>query len=123
MAITKERIVETEGVETKKTAVMVDVQDRKEKGLPPEVENWMQKMEKQGGSNLQQISDDKGQVVLTKVGDDDDDEDKVKLPVSRKTFSTGFALAVNKAGRWLSEFLFRLIKIKKGKVEFKKDES
>jgi len=124
MAITKERIVGAKDVEAKETAVMVDVRSRKEKNLPPDVKNWMQKVEEQGGGNLKQANDDQNQTVMTSVGDNNDDNgDIIKLPVNRKVFSTGFSLAVNKAGRWLSEFLFRLIKIKKGKVEFKEDES
>lgn len=119
MVVDKERIIGQEETEVKQTAEMVDVQSRDK--LPHEVESWMEEVEKRGGDSVKQKSDDQGQVVMTSVGDDDDDV-KLKLPVSRKTFSTGFSLAINRAGRWLSEFLFRLIKIKKTGVEFKEDD-
>ncbi len=120
MVIDKERIVGQEDVETKKAGEMMDVQSRDKERLPDEVKTWMRKFEEEDvGMKNQQIRDDGGQVVMTSVGDDDV---KLKLPVSRKIFSTGFSLAINKAGRWLSEFLFRWIKIKKTKVEFKEDD-
>jgi len=121
MAIDKERIAGQEDVETKKAGEMVDVRGHDLDKLPPEVESWIEEVEKQGGRNVKQVIDDQGQTVMTSIGNDDDDV-KLKLPVSRKTFSTGFSLAVNRAGRWLSEFLFRLIKKKKIKVEFKEDD-
>lgn len=82
--------------------------------LPSEVETWMRKVEK---AQTTTVSDDKtGQPLLTPVAPTNP---KVVLPASRKTFAGGFKKTVEEAGRWLSTFILRLIKIKKGEVVFK----
>jgi hypothetical protein len=122
MVIAKERIAGQKEEEIKKTGEMGDVRGRDLDKLPHEVESWMTRVEKKGSGDVKQINDDQGQPILTSVSNDDDIN--LKLPVTRTVFSNGFSLAVNKAGRWLSEFLFRWIKMKKNKVKFmEEDES
>ncbi|OGL53808.1 hypothetical protein A3K55_00825 [Candidatus Shapirobacteria bacterium RBG_13_44_7] len=115
MAESKERLLpEAEmGVEKAK---IVDLEEiREEEKLPPEVETWMRKVEK---AKTTTVSDDQGQPVMTPVAPTNP---KVVLPVTRKTFVGGFKKTVEEAGKWLSTFLWRLIKIKKGEVEFKNE--
>ena len=123
MAEIKER-----GVEIKKTEVEGKVADkieiRKEGGLveiskeapvPREVKTWMEKYELDPGQQKSVSDDSTGQKILTSV----DEEVKIELPVDRKIFVTGFKKTLNEAGRWLSTFVFRIIKKNKGKVVFK----
>ena len=98
-------------------AVMVDVNKRKEEDrVPPEVKSWMRKLEK--ASQISQQGPKGGTPGTTTT---DDQKVKTKLPTTRKTFVAGFSQAVNSAGKWFSETILRMIKIKKGEVEFKQD--
>ncbi|MBU1089120.1 hypothetical protein KKC08_01510 [Patescibacteria group bacterium] len=94
------------------------VETRKDVTLPREVKSWMEDFELDP-SQQKSVSDDTGQKVLTAV---DDEEVKVELPIDRKTFVTGFKKGLSEAGRWLSVFVFRIIKKNKGEVSFKKVE-
>lgn len=109
MTENKERLVG----QPEKTEV-VDLEKRREVTVKPEVEHWMRKVENLTAVK-QQISGDKqsggGGVTLTKV----------KIGVTRKSFVEGFKKTVSDAGRWLSAFIFRLIKKKGGEVEFKEE--
>lgn len=94
-----------------------DLVERKQKvELPPTVESWMRKLEK---VQPQTVTDDQtGQPVMSPTAPVNP---KVVLPVTRKVFTDGFSKAVSEAGKWLSEFIFRLIKVKKGEVEFQEE--
>jgi len=120
MAIEKERPVGKEVVGgEREIPQIIDLQEgRAEQPLPREVESWMEKFEKlqQPG---QAVTDDQRQTVLQPTAPVNP---KIKLPATKKAFVTGFSKAVSDAGKWFSTFLFRLIKIKKGEVEFKNDE-
>lgn len=108
MPESKERLGVKEGLAPKE---LVDLEARREEEkLPQEVEGWIEKREKLPKSDLPgQLP---GKTMTTT---------KVKVPMSRKTFADGFKMAVDKAGRWLSVFWWRLIKIKKAEAEFKDD--
>ena len=112
----REESKEQEGIETR----MVDVgREREEAGrVPKEVMSWMEEMERAPG--VGQVGSKAKQGPGLKPAAPADP--KIKLPVTRKAFTTGFSQAVSEVGRWCSTFILRLIKIKKGKVEFK-DES
>jgi len=86
--------------------------------LPRSVESWMEKWEKDPQQST--VIDDQGQTVLKPAKMSDDDQ--VKLTISKRGLSRGFSKSVEDAGRWLVESLFRLIKIKKGKVKFSKED-
>jgi hypothetical protein len=86
--------------------------------LPPQVEHWMTRLEKNQPAKT--VTDDQtGQTILKPTASS---QPKVILPVTRKSFNDGFQKKVEDVGRWLSEFIFRLIKIHKGEVSFKDEQ-
>ena len=111
MAENKERIIiENKNEQTEKPIEgMVDLEKNREVIVPREVQNWMEKVEQdpyltsQNGNNDDAIL----QPIATTVT-------KITLPTNKKVFSQGFNKTVSDAGRWLSEFVFRLIKKNKG---------
>ncbi|MFA5828738.1 MAG: hypothetical protein WC841_05275 [Candidatus Shapirobacteria bacterium] len=115
MAENKERLGVGE-IGGKQETRMVDVETAARAPLPREVESWMEKVEKD--QTVQKIvNDDRtGQPVMTPTAPTDP---VIQLPITRGTFAAGFGKAISDAGRWLSVFIFRVIKIKKGKVKFK----
>lgn len=92
---------------------LVDLDENREAPVPREVENWLEKIEKEPDENQQNQGDDDS--VLQPVHK----VQQTVLPISKSTFSNGFNKKVSHAGRWLSEFVLRIIKRKKGKVKFK----
>ena len=95
---------------------MVDMETAAKAPLPREVETWMEKVEKDQTAQ-QVVSDDStGQPIMTPSAPADP---RIELPITRGTFASGFSKAISDAGKWLSVFIFRVIKIKKGKVKFK----
>ena len=81
--------------------------------VPSEVKTWMRRVEE---NTTAQVNDQGGQAILTPTTPVNP---KVTLPVSRKVFVSGFKKSMGDAGKWLSAFILRLIKIKKGEVTFK----
>lgn len=119
MAREKEKLVEKKVAEERTEPLIIDL-DRRESGVPEEVKWWMREVEEapqigQTGTGHKQAGG--GLKPVAPVNP------KIKLPTTRKTFVAGFSQAVSDAGKWFSTFLFRLIKMKKGEVEFKNDES
>lgn len=108
-------------IESEKTAESISPlvergQDADVDKLPKDVESWMTRVEK---AQPKTVNDDQtGQPLMTPTAAANP---VVVLPVTRKSFTAGFAQAVTEAGRWLSEFIFRVIKIKKGNTEFKEE--
>lgn len=86
--------------------------------LPHEVETWMEKVEKADTSNQQTVTDDNGQPIMKPAAPADP---KITLPITRKKFVEGFKKKIDEAGKWLSTFLFKVIKLKKGKVRFQEE--
>lgn len=82
----------------------------------PEIKKWMEKIEEDVSTQV--VSDTSGQPVLQPAAPQNP---KVQLPATRKTFVTGFKKKIEDAGRWLSVFILRLIKINKGNVKFKEE--
>lgn len=68
-----------------------------------DVDSYLEKIEK----DPSQTSDDNGQPLMTPIADA---SEVVELPVNRETFARGLTQAITEVGRWLSEFVFRLIK-------------
>ena len=100
---------------------MVDVgrESAEEAPLPRGVKSWMEKIEKApklGGVNLKS-----GQGAGLKPAAPINP--KIVLPITRQGLASGFKAQVNMAARWLSTFVFRLIKIKNGEVKFKNDDA
>jgi hypothetical protein len=86
--------------------------------IPREVDSWLKKVEQETDLNDQgqnsNTNDDSILQPITKTP-------KIILPTDRKTFSEGFNKTIGDAGKWLSEFVFRLIKKNKGNVKFKEE--
>jgi len=97
---------------------MVDLKKNEKAFVPREVMTWMEKVEQDPDltSQSQQIGDDDSvlQPIAPAVV-------KITLPTTKKTFSSGFSKTFSEAGRWLSEFVFRLIKKEKGNVKFNEE--
>jgi len=87
--------------------------------IPREVRTWMEKVEQASTSQPNTINDD-GQLigVSPKIL-----EPQINLPITKKTFVTGFKKSWLEAGHGLSSFWLRFIKIKKGNVTFKSDDT
>ena len=86
--------------------------------LEPEVESWMEKLEKEEGKLTQPVTDDKGQVIL-----DDAQKQagfKVVLPLTKDEVDQGLRLKVIDSLRWLAEWCLRLIKMFGNKVAYRK---
>lgn len=88
--------------------------------IPREIKTWMEKVEAASPPQPQQINDDSGQPILTPTAPQNP---KIVLPITKSTFVKGFKKTFTDAGRWLSVFFFRFIKIKKGEVTFKSNDT
>ncbi len=102
----------------KPVEIMRDLQKDREVFVPREVKSWMEKVEKETDLDDQNqnktVADDSVLQPIAKTP-------KITLPTNRKTFSDGFSKSVGDAGKWLSQFVFRLIKKNKGNVKFKEE--
>jgi len=122
MAENKEIIVDQAesniGQQTEKPVdIMTDLQDR-EIIVPREVRSWMEKVEQDPDLNSQNQNngnnDDSVLQPIAKIP-------KIELPIDKVNFYGGFKKTMTDASRWLSEFVFRLIKKNKGNVKFKEE--
>lgn len=95
------------------TTTLVDTDIRQE--VPREVESWLKEIEKDPSQKII-INPQNKQPVLVPTSSSNS---KVILPITRTTFIKGFAKTITDAGLWLSNFVFRQIRIKKGNVLFK----
>ena len=94
---------------------MVDVAPRPH--VPENVKTWLEKIEESPGM-ANPISDPDGQPMMKTAAPEDP---RIILPTSRENFLEGFAKKMDDAGKWLSTFLLRVIKMKGGKVKFKEE--
>ena len=103
-------------VQKREETGLVDLDKGKEVIVPREVKSWMEKIEEDPQQKQQQnqVNDDSLLQPVHKI-------DQRILPISKKNFSGGFGKNISNAGRWLSEFVLRIIKREKGKVEFNKE--
>ena len=120
MAENKERlIIENQNEQIEKPIEgMVDLEKNREVIVPREVQNWMEKVEQDPDLNKQQQTDENNDSVLQPIATT---VTKIVLPTDKKVFAEGFNKTVGDAGRWLSEFVFRLIKKNKGNVKFNEE--
>ncbi len=100
---------------------LVDIAERRKPGVPKEVESWLKKLERDPEISPSQKSDPGtgAQVAQIKQGI----REKIKLGVKKSTFVAGFSQSVANVARWLSTFIFRLIKKHDRNVEFDKEEA
>jgi len=98
--------------------IMRDLQKDREVVVPREVRSWMEKVEQDPDLNSQNQNngnnDDSVLQPIAKIP-------KIELPIDKVNFSEGFKKTMSEASRWLSEFMFRLIKKNKGNVKFKEE--
>ncbi len=87
--------------------------------LEPEVEGWLEKVEKEDSQLQQPVTDDKtGQVIL----DDSQQQGgfKVVLPMSQDEVDKGLHHKVLDSVRWLAEWCIRMIKMFGNKVTYRR---
>jgi len=87
--------------------------------LEPEVEGWLEKVEKEDSQSPQAITDDKGQVVL----DDSAQQNvgfKVVLPMTKDEVEKGVQHKVLDSVRWLAEWCIRMVKMFGNKVAYRR---
>ncbi len=119
MAENKELLIENQKEQIEKPIEgMVDLEKNREVIVPREVKNWMEKVEQDPSLNNQGQNDGGDDSVLQPIATA---VTKIVLPTNKRTFSQGFSKTVSDAGRWLSEFVFRLIKKNKGNVKFNEE--
>ena len=93
------------------------VYEYKEPEVSPEVEGWLEKLEKGEEIRLPQpVTDDQGQVVLD---DSTPQEPKIVLPLTKEEMERGLHKKVWESMRWLAEWCKRLIKKASGRVFYK----
>ena len=85
--------------------------------LEPEVEGWLEKLEKEDTQLQQPVVDDQGKVVL------DDAQKrgfKVVLPLTKDELEKGLHHKVIDSIRWLAEWCWRMIKMFGSKVAYRR---
>jgi|APSaa5957512576_1039674.scaffolds.fasta_scaffold85821_1 hypothetical protein len=90
--------------------------------LEPEVESWLEKLEKEDTQLQDPVVDDQGKVVLdsAKDGQGSGGKFKVILPLTKEEVDRGLHLKVINSARWLAEWCIKTIKMFHGKVAYKK---
>ena len=85
-----------------------------------EVEDWLTKIEQ----DPQQVKNQQmGGTKTSLQAVSTDPNDVLEIPISRGKFVSGFKEGVNEVARWLSVFLFRVIKKRKIKVKFSEEKT
>jgi len=114
MAETKEKLIKTSEEIQNKEIGLTEIRKNTEK-VEPEIRRWIERIE-DDPTKMKTVNDINGQPLLTPAASQ---KPVIVLPITRSKFIAGFKKTVDNAGRWLSTFIFRLIKIKDGKVKFK----
>lgn len=112
--------IPSNSLETQIKIVDIGRENISKEPLPREVKTWMEKVEEASSLQPQNISDAQGQPLLSTPSPQNP---KISLPITKLTFTSGFKKAWDDAGHWLSAFILRFIKIKKGNVVFKSDDT
>jgi hypothetical protein len=104
-------------VENSNKIPLVEVGKDIKQRIPQEVESWLERIEK---TQLQStiVDDLTGKTAATPNLSLSTIH---SLPITQNSFVSGFKKTVVDAGRWLSCFVLRLIKIKKGVIKFKEE--
>ena len=87
--------------------------------LEPEVEGWLEKVEKEDSQLQQPVTDDKGQVVL----DDSQKQQsgfKAILPLTKDEVNKGLQHKVIDSVRWLAEWCIRMVKMFGNRVAYRR---
>lgn len=90
--------------------------------LEPEVEGWLEKLEKGEDIQLPQpVTDDQGQVVMADAGAMITEE-KVVMPLTVVEMESGLKQTVNSSARWLSEWVKKIMKQMGDKAAFRQSQ-
>lgn len=93
--------------------------------LEPEVESWLEKIEKEDTSLSKPVIDPgddpvtTSQVVLEDI-QGDQDKFKVVLPLTKEEVDKGIHSQVIESARWLAEWCLKMIKMFQGKVTYRR---
>jgi len=87
--------------------------------LEPEVEGWLEKLEKEQTQLGQPVTDDKGQVILEDANKQQSGF-KVVLPLTKDEVEKGLHHKVIDSIRWLAEWCIRMIKMFGNKVTYRR---
>ncbi len=113
----KEKMV---GVDRGKQEVTPMTEYTRKVDLEPEVESWLEKLEKEDSQLQDPVMDDKGQTVLDDVNSKKKSNFKVILPLTKEEVESGLHHKVVDSVRWLSEWCVKTIKMFHGKVAYRK---
>src|SRR3989344_6869248 len=87
--------------------------------LEPEVEGWLEKLEKEQTQLTQPVTDDKGQVILDNSSKQSSGF-KVVLPLTKDEVEKGLHHKVIDSIRWLAEWCIRMMKMFGNKVAYRR---
>ena len=89
--------------------------------LEPEVESWLEKLEKEDTSLSKPVVDpsDDDKVILEDVKGDKD-RFRVVLPMTKEEVDKGIHSKVIDSARWLAEWCIKMIKMFHGKVAYRR---
>lgn len=91
--------------------------EKKEFEPPPEVEGWMEKLEKGEEITLPgPVKDEYGQILMEAARDT---KPKIVLPLQKQKIEEGLKEKVTNSFRWLSEWCLRVIKMFPNRITFK----
>jgi len=89
--------------------------------LEPEVEGWLEKVEKEDSQLQQPVTDDQtGQVVLDSAKGGQGQQFKAILPLTKDEVDKGLHHKVLDSVRWLAEWCIRMIKMFGNKVAYRR---
>jgi len=111
----KERINEQREKVNEQKDVLQDVEARTH--VPENIKSWLERIE-EDTTQMKTVNDNQGQPLLQTSTPQDP---RVVLPISKRKFVAGFKKTLDEAGRWLSTFILRVIKMKAGNVKFKEE--
>ena len=93
----------------------------KQVDLEPEVEGWLEKIEKEDAFLNQPVMDGKSKKpVLDNSKPSAKKKFKIILPMTKQEVETGLKATVKNSARWLAEWCVRMIKIFGNKVAYRK---
>jgi len=81
--------------------------------IPKEIQTLLRKAEMPNLDRHEKVFLDQEPKVIT--------DKKTELPLTQNEFASNLGKKFTEAGRWLATFVLRLIKIKGGRVQFKKE--
>ncbi len=88
--------------------------------LEPEVEGWLEKLEKEDTSLSQVVTDDTSDQKILEDAEEDRKKFKVILPLTKEEVDQGMHGKAIDSIRWLAEWCIKMIKMFHGKVAYRR---